>query len=257
MQRLSVLITTFNEASNIEACLESVQWADEIIIVDSFSTDETVTISQQYTSNIFQRKYSGPADQKNWAIPQATHDWILILDADERITPSLKNEISQLLQQDQLKDAYWIPRQSFFMEKKINYSGWQGDEVIRLIKKEKCRYNDQQVHEEIITEGIEVGRLKNKLQHYTYKNLNHYLAKVERYAEWSAQDHLKKTPNVTLYHLWLKPFFRFIKHYFFQLGILDGKVGFIISVIMAWSVFLRYAKIQEKNREQEDKMMQH
>ena len=246
MQQLSVIITTFNEASNIEACLESVKWADEIIVVDSFSTDETVDISQQYTSKIFQRKYLGPADQKNWAIPQATYSWVLILDADERVPLALKNEIAQILQLDQLKDAYWIPRQSFFMGKKVRYSGWQRDAVIRLIRKEKCRYDNQQVHEEIITEGIEVGHLKNKLDHYTYKDLNHYLAKIERYAEWSANDHLKKTPKVTLYHLWVKPFFRFIKHYFFQLGILDGKVGFIISAIMAWSVFLRYAKIRDR-----------
>ena len=108
MQKLSVIITTFNEASNIEACLESVKWADEIIIVDSYSTDETVSISQQYTSKIFQRKYLGPADQKNWAIPQATHQWILILDADERVSLSLKDEIITILQQDQLKDAYWL-----------------------------------------------------------------------------------------------------------------------------------------------------
>ena len=249
MSPLSVIVTTFNEAANIAACLESVKWADEIIVVDSFSTDETVAISQQYTSNILQRKYSGPSDQKNWAIPQAQHDWVLILDADERACDGLKNEITTLLQQEVLKDAYWIPRQSFFMGKKIRYSGWQGDAVIRLIQKNKCRYNDQQVHEEIITDGIKVGRLNNKLQHYTYKNLQHYLAKTERYAEWSAQDHLKKTPRVTLYHLWLKPLFRFIKHYFFQLGFLDGKVGFIISAIMAWGVFLRYAKIQEKHKD--------
>jgi len=243
MRQLSVIITTFNEASNIEVCLESVKWADEIMIVDSYSTDETVAISQQYTSNILQRKYTGPADQKNWAIPQATHDWVLILDADEQVTPKLKNEIQTILQSNPSKDAYWIPRQSFFMGKKIRYSGWQGDAVIRLLQKNKCRYNQQQVHEEIITEGINVGHLKNKLNPFTYKNLNHYLAKVERYAEWSAKDHLKKTKKITLYHLWIKPLFRFIKHYFFQLGFLDGKVGFIISAIMAWSVFLRYSKM--------------
>ena len=248
MPKLSVVITTFNEAFNIGACLESVKWADEIIIVDSYSTDETVSISQQYTSKIFQRKYLGPADQKNWAIPQATHNWVLILDADERVSPSLKDEIITTLQQDQHKDAYWIPRQSFFMEKKVRFSGWQGDAVIRLIQRDKCRYNDQQVHEEIITEGIEVGRLKNKLDHYTYKDMNHYIAKVERYAEWSAQDYFEKTPRVTFYHLWIKPAARFVKHYFFQLGILDGKVGFTISKIMAWSVYLRYAKIKEKRK---------
>ncbi len=249
--RLSVIITTYNEAENIEGVLKSVEgWVDEIIIVDSFSTDETVKLAENFDVKILQRKYVSPADQKNWAIPQAAYDWVLILDADERVTPDLKNEIVTLLQQQPSKDAYWIPRQSFFMGKKVRYSGWQGDAVIRLIKKEKCRYLNVQVHEEINTKGIEVGRLKNKLTHYTYKNIDHFLAKMQRYSDWSAQDHLEKTPKVTFFHLYLKPSFRFIKHYIFQLGFLDGKVGFIISAIMAWGVFLRYVKIKEiRNRD--------
>lgn len=245
MQKISVIITTFNEAEHIQGVLESAQWADELIVVDSFSTDETVELAIKFPTKVLQRKYIGPADQKNWAIPQATHDWILILDADERVTPELENEIKTLLQKPFEKDAFWIPRQSFFMGKKVKYSGWQGDAVIRLINK-KCRYNNLQVHEEIMTEGINVGRLKNKLEHYTYKDLDHFLTKMQRYSDWSAQDHFEKTPRVTFFHLYFKPFFRFIKHYFIQLGFLDGKVGFIISAIMAWGVFLRYVKIQEK-----------
>lgn len=244
MQKISVIITTFNEAENIQGALESVRWADEVIIVDSFSTDETVALAEKFPAKILQRKYVSPANQKNWAIPQVTHDWILILDADERVTPELKNEIISLFQKPMKKDAYWIPRQSFFMGKKVNYSGWQGDAVIRLINK-KCRYDNVQVHEEIMTEGIKVGRLQNKLEHYTYKDLDHFLAKMQRYSDWSAQDYFEKTPRVTFFHLYFKPFFRFIKHYFIQLGFLDGKVGFIISAIMAWGVFLRYVKIQE------------
>ena len=258
MHSLSVLITTFNEAEHIHGVLESVNWADEILVVDSFSTDATITLAEEFKANIFkgemkilQRKYTSPAEQKNWAIPKVRHDWILILDADERVTPDLKNEIQILLQKEPTKDAYWIPRQSFFMGKKVKYSGWQGDAVIRLLKKEKCHYANVQVHEEIVTQGIEVGRLQNKLEHYTYRDLNHFLAKMERYADWSAQDHFAKTPKVTFFHLYLKPTFRFFKHYIFQLGFLDGKVGFIISVIMAWGVFLRYVKIEEMRRDAE------
>ena len=252
--KLSVLITTYNEAENIEGVLGSVaNWVDEIIIVDSFSTDDTVALAKAFDVKILQRKYVSPADQKNWIIPQAANDWILILDADERVTPKLKTEIVTLLQEQPSKDAYWIPRQSFFMGKKVRYSGWQGDAVIRLIKRDKCRYDDVQVHEEIKTDRIEVGRLKNKLEHYTYKDLDHFLAKMQRYSDWSAQDHFKKTPKVTFFHLYLKPFFRFIKHYIFQLGFLDGKVGFIISAIMAWGVFLRYVKIQEIRSKKQSK----
>jgi len=118
MEKLSVIITTFNEAKHIKGVLESVQWADEVIVVDSYSTDATMELAEKFPTKIFQRKYVSPADQKNWAIPQATHNWILILDADERVTPDLKNEIISLLQKPLEKDAFWIPRQSFFMGKK-------------------------------------------------------------------------------------------------------------------------------------------
>ena len=200
--KISVIITTFNEAENIQGVLQSVDWVDEIIVVDSLSTDSTIELAKDFPTKILQRKYSGPADQKNWAIPQASHEWVLILDADERVTNELKNEIVTLLQQSPAKDAYWIPRQSFFMGKKVRYSGWQSDAVIRLIKKEKCRYENVQVHEEISTKNIQVGRLKNKLEHYTYKDIDHFLAKMQRYSVWSAQDHFAKTPRVTFYHLY-------------------------------------------------------
>lgn len=246
MQKLSVIITTHNESHNIRGVLESVAWAAEIMIVDSFSTDDTVQIAKEYTDFVVQREYTGPADQKNWAIPQVRHQWILLLDADERVTPALKAEIKTWLLQDEIPyDAFWIGRQNYFMGKKVRYSGWQGDAVVRFFRRDVCRYNDKQVHEEIITEGIRVSRLKAKMVHYTFKTTRHFLDKMHRYADWSAQDHLHKTPKVTYYHLFLKPLFRFFKHFFFQKGFLDGKVGFIISVIMAWGVFLRYVKIKE------------
>jgi len=136
------------------------------------------------------------------------------------------------------------------MGKKVNYSGWQRDAVVRLFKKDKGRYQNLEVHEEIETNGILVGHLKNKIEHYTYKDMDHFLNKMKRYATWSAKDHLKKTPRVTFFHLYLKPFFRFLKHYVIQLGFLDGKVGFTISRIMAWGVYLRYVKIKELRREE-------
>jgi glycosyltransferase involved in cell wall biosynthesis len=245
LKQLTVIITTFNEAHNIQGVLKSVHWADEIIIVDSFSTDETAAIAKTFTNKVLQRKYTSPADQKNWAIPQSTHEWILLLDADERVTEDLKLEIQALLAQPEIPyDAFWIGRQNFFMGKKVNFSGWQGDAVVRFFRK-TCRYDDKQVHEEIMTEHLRVGRFKAKLEHYTFRDSKHFLAKMERYGEWAAQDYAKKTLNVTYFHLFWKPLFRFLKHYIFQQGFRDGKVGFIISVIMAWGVFLRYLKIVE------------
>ncbi len=246
-QSLTVIITTFNEADNIARALDSVRWADEIIIVDSHSTDHTIEIAKTNTNKIFKRAYEGPADQKNWAIAKATHDWILILDADERATPELKEDIQVLLHQDDLPyDAYWIGRKNYFMGQHICYSGWQNDAVVRLIRKDKCRYNDLRVHEEIETEGIKVGRLHSKLEHFTFRNTTHFLEKMRRYAQWSAEDHRKKTTKVGWFHLFGKPFFRFFKHFVVQRGFLDGKVGFIISVIMAWGVFLRYLYLKEE-----------
>lgn len=246
MQKLSVIIPTYNEATHIQAAIESAIWADEIMVVDSFSEDETVQIAKKYTNFVVQRTYTGPAEQKNWAIEQATHSWALILDADERVSPELKIEIQNLLKQDKLPfDAYWIKRQNYFMGQRVRYSAWQGDAVIRLICTKKCRYNNKQVHEEIETNDINVSQLNHTLQHFTFKNTRHFLAKLDRYAIWSAQDHLDKTPKVTYYHLFLKPLFRFFKHYIWGRGFLDGKVGLIISVLMAWGVFLRYLKIKE------------
>ncbi len=248
MEKITAIIPTFNEAHNIDAAIHSVKWVDEIIVVDSFSTDNTVELAKKNGAKVFQREYQNSANQKNWIIPQATHNWVLILDADERVTLDLQNEIQNLLKNPIEKNAFWIGRQNFFMEKKINHSGWKGDAVIRLLQRDKCRYQKLNVHAEIETEGIEVGRLKHKIEHYTFKDTNHFLAKMQRYSDWSAKDHLEKTPRVTFFHLFLKPLFRFFKHYFFQLGILDGKVGFIISVIMAWGVFLRYIKIKEMRK---------
>ncbi len=248
-QQLSVIITTFNEAENIARCLESVvDIATDILIVDSFSTDNTIEIASSYPHvRIEERVYKGPADQKNWAIPQAQHEWILLLDADEVATPALQKEITQMLQQptEPEADAYWIGRDNFFMGQQIRYSGWQGDRVVRFFHRDRARYDAVQVHEEIVTDGLNVAELTARLEHYTFRNLEHYLDKTRRYARWSAQDHAAKTPKVTYFHLLLKPLFRFWKHFVIQQGFRDGKVGFIVSAIMAWGVFLRYAYLHE------------
>ena len=246
MKKITAIIPTYNEADNIVAAIESLSFCDEIMVVDSFSEDETVELAKQFTSNIVQRKYTGPADQKNWAIPKAKYDWVFILDADERVTPELANEITSLLQKDDIEqDAFWIGRQSYFMGKQVNYSGWQKDKVVRLIRRDKCRYDNKQVHEEIDTTNLKVGILQEKMIHYTYKSRDHFLAKMDRYAKWSAQDHLAKTSKVTWFHLNVKPAARFFKHFVLQLGFLDGKVGYEISRIMAWGVKQRYEYLLE------------
>jgi glycosyltransferase involved in cell wall biosynthesis len=250
---ISVIFTTFNEAHNIKAAIDTVfEWADEIIVVDSYSTDDTINIIKSYpTIRLFQRKYEGPANQKNWAIPQAKHAWVLLMDADERTTPEMRIEITEIIRgsnaaQTKDFDCYWMGFTHFFMGKQVRYSGWQNDKTIRLIQRDKCRYNDNRVHEEINMEGLNVGYIKNKFQHFTFKDIQHFVAKQERYARWSAEDHDAKTGRITYFHLFFKSFFRFFKHFVLKKGFLDGKAGFIISAVAAWSVFLRYVFLIEK-----------
>lgn len=242
MEKLTAIIPTGNEEHNIEAVLQSVSFADEIMVVDSFSTDKTVDIAKKHTDFIIQREYENSASQKNWAIPQANNEWILLVDADERIDDKLKAEIQDILKNGTDKDAFWIKRQNYFMGQKLNYSGWQGDKVIRLFKKSKCRYEDKHVHAEVLVNG-QTGYLKNKLEHHTYKDLDHYLAKSDRYSTWGAYDRVNKTKNVTGYHLIVKPLFGFFKKYILNLGILDGKVGLILAAQYSSYLFIRALKM--------------
>lgn len=249
---LTVIFTTFNEEENIAFALQSVyDWVQEIIVVDSFSTDKTPSIVRQYDNvKFFQHTYHGPGFQKNWAIPLAEHEWVLLMDADERVPANLKEEIFELFERMQSDknfdtDCFWIGFSHYFAGKKVKYSGWQNDKTIRLIKRDKCRYNQNKVHEEINTEGLKVDKLQYKFEHFTYKNIRHFVDKQMRYAEWSAEDKINKTGKVTYFHLLVKPFFRFFQHFIIRLGFLDGYVGFMISCIAAWTVFMRYLHIME------------
>lgn len=247
MSGISAIITTFNEEEHITEAIRSVAWCDEILVVDSNSTDSTTKKITAEGITPLIHDYESPAKQKNWVIPQASNDYILLLDADERCTPELKQEVELLMASGKLKDAYWIYRRNHFMGKEVKYSGWQDDRVIRFFHRDRCRYTETLVHEEIETKG-EVGKLKNKLIHFTFRSLEHYMEKFDRYTTHSAIDRAPKVTGVNLYHLLIKPAVRFIRHYFLKLGFLDGRVGFIISAMSAYSVFLRYLKIKELKR---------
>jgi glycosyltransferase involved in cell wall biosynthesis len=250
MEKLTAIIPTKNEEHNIEAVLQSVSFADEIMVVDSFSTDKTIELAKKYTDFIIQREYQYSASQKNWAIPQASNQWVLLVDSDERVTPELREEIQNILEYGTDKTAFWIYRKNCFMGAQVKFSGWQNDRVIRLFRRDECRYEDKHVHAEIKTRG-KVGKLKNPMEHNTYKDLKTYLAKMDQYASWSAYDRIHKIKKVTWFHLAVKPLYCFFTHYFLRLGVLDGKTGFVISVISGYSVFLRFLKLMQiKNNEQ-------
>lgn len=244
MEKITAIIPCFNEEANIKEAIESCLFADEIIVVDSFSTDNTIDIIKKFPQvTLLQHEYINSAAQKNWTIPQASNDWIFLLDADERTSPELIKEIKDTINSNNAPVAYWIGRQNYFMDQKLNHI-WKGDAVIRLFRKSKCKYEEKHVHAEILADG-EISKLKSKLAHDTYKGkgLEAHLLKGQRYTTWAALDRVNKIKKITLYHLLIKPYFAFLKRYILQLGLLDGKPGFIISCMGAWNVFIRNVKI--------------
>lgn len=244
MEKISAIIPCFNEEMNIKSAIESCLFADEVICVDSFSSDKTVEIIKSYPQvKLLQHEYINSAAQKNWTIPQAQNDWIFLLDADERVPEKLKEEILETVKSNPTPVAFWIKRRNFFMDKELKHV-WKGDAVIRLFRKSKCRYQDKHVHAEIETNG-EVSQLKNAMIHDTYKGkgLASHLKKAEVYTTWAALDRVNKIKRITIYHLFVKPLFGFFKRYIIQMGFLDGKQGFIISSFGAWNIFIRNVKV--------------
>ncbi len=167
MTKITAIIPTGNEEHNIVDAIKSLNFANEIMVVDSFSTDNTIALAKPLADTILQREYENSASQKNWAIPQAKYEWILLLDADERVTPELKIEVNNIINSHTEYSGFWIKRQNYFMGKKVRFSGWQGDKVIRLFKRDECKYENKHVHAEIISSG-KIGILKNKLTHNTF-----------------------------------------------------------------------------------------
>ena len=243
MKKLTVLIPVGNEINNIEEVINSVSFADEILVADSYSIDGTYEIAKKLATKVIRRDYQYSSSQKNWAIPQAKYNWILIVDADERVTVELKEEIQELLKNPPKEyNAYWIGRNNYFMGEKVNYSGWRNDGVIRLFKKDYCKYEDKYVHAKLIVNG-KVSKLKNKLYHNTYTTLDKHIEKLNRYASLQAKDYQNHTLRLTPYHFFIKPAWAFFKHYIIQMGFRDGLIGFTIAYLRGYSVFIRYVKL--------------
>jgi glycosyltransferase involved in cell wall biosynthesis len=250
MPKLSVIVPTCNEEMNIVDCLESVKWADEIIVVDSGSTDRTVELARPYAHRILQHEYINSAAQKNWTLPQAAHDWILIVDSDERVTDALREEIQRVLggpsgRPD--RDGYRIRRENYAFGKRIRYCGWQHDRVLRLFDRRKGRYEEKEVHADVALSGS-VGSLDAPLIHHTYRDLRHYFGKFQRYTDWGALELQKHGNRAGVFHLVFHPLFRFFRMYFLQRGFLDGRHGLMLCLLASFSVFTKYAKLWDLNR---------
>ena len=241
---VSVVITTFNEEVNITECLESVLWADEILVVDSYSTDRTLEFARRYPVTILQREYFGSAAQKNWSIGKVKHDWVLILDADERVTPGLAREIQETLDAGPKFNGYYIRRENVMLGKVIRHSGWSTDKVIRLFHRDRGRYPNRRVHADLDIEGA-VPTLKNVLSHYTYRDFKQYFEKILNYSEWGAAQGFREGRRVGFFEIAGRPAWRFFRTYVLQLGFLDGLHGLAVCGLQAVAAFLKYLRLWE------------
>jgi glycosyltransferase involved in cell wall biosynthesis len=238
---LSVLVPTKNEEPNIRACLDSVRWADEVVVVDSGSTDRTLAIARSIADRVLEHEYINSAAQKNWALPQLTHRWILIVDADERVTQELRSEIERVLGDPARAAGYWIHRANHFLGRSIRSAGWQRDRVLRLFDRTKGAYEPLHVHAEVTIQG-RVGSLRERLVHHTYRDLDQYFEKFGRYTRWSAADLKARGVRASAARLLLRPWLRFLRMYVLEGGIREGRSGIVLCMLAAFSVFTKYAR---------------
>jgi len=239
--KISVVVTTFNEEANIADCLESLLWCDEILVIDSHSTDRTPEIIQSYEQVTFvQRTYYGSAAQKNWAMDQAKHEWLLIFDADERCTPALRQEIEDLLTKEPGCEAYTIRRRVFFLGKVIRFSGWQHDQVVRLLKKGTGRYPNRRVHADMKTSGP-APLLRNKMDHHMVEDFHKYVLRIVKYSHWGASQGWREGKNSGFMEVLGRSIWRFSRTYFLQLGILDGMHGLVFCMLQAYGTYTKWS----------------
>ena len=238
---LSVIIITKNEAEQIRECLESVRWADEMVILDSGSTDGTMDICREFTDNVFETDWPGFGPQKNRALEKATGDWVLSIDADERISPKLRQEIEQAMTSKQYQ-GYEIPRSSYYCGRRIRHSGWWPDYIVRLFRGDSARFSDSLVHEHVEVQGA-VGRLRIPLIHYSFGNFEEVLDKVNRYSTYNAEMLLQAGKSTSILKAAWRGFWTFIKTYIFRAGFLDGRHGFMLAVSNAEGTYYKYVKL--------------
>lgn len=242
--RISATVRTFNEERNIRECLASLSWADEIVVVDSKSTDRTVAIAREFTDRVIIQEWLGHIGQSQFATDHTANTWVLHMDADERVTPELRDEIRALDLDASPYDAYEIPRYHFFLQRWIRHSAWYPDHKIRLFRKDRCRWGGYAPHDVLKVPG-RLGRLKHDILHYIYADLAHFAATKNSYSTLTAEDHFRNGRKAFLTDITIRPFYAFVYRYFFRRGFLDGLAGFTIAVMESHAVFMKYLKLYE------------
>lgn len=243
MEKISACIIAKNEEINIDRCLRSVSWADEIIVVDSGSDDETIEICKRYNCRIVETGWLGFGKTKSISVDSASNDWILSIDADEEVTEELKERILNILKGPEYV-GYRIKRDSFYLGRKIDHCGWNNDYPLRLFDKRFGNFNDRIMHEKVIVEG-ENGRVNEVILHHTYPTIESHVNRINRYSTLGAGEAFGKGKKSTVCGSVLRGMLKFVKMYFIQLGFLDGLHGLILSVNSGYGVYLKYIKLWE------------
>ncbi len=248
--QLSIIIITKNEEANIEDCLKSVEWADEIIIIDSGSIDQTEAICRKYTDQFHRRDWPGFGKQKQRVLELAHYDWVLSIDADERVPVELKDEILGVINNTSVNvNGYFIPRLSEYLGCKIYHAGWYPDYVLRLAKKGKCYFTEDVVHERMVVDGGG-GNLSTPLMHYPYRSISHHFQKLNQYSSLSSEKMFLQGKKVSSAGVILRAMFAFFRAYLLKKGILDGWPGLFVSISTSLSVYLKYLKLKELQKSQ-------
>jgi len=248
LRPLSVAIVCKNEEDRIRPALESVSFADEIVVVDSGSTDRTLEIAKEYTDKVMFREWKGWKDQKSWAAAQCANDWVLTLDSDEVVSEELRKEIKEVLSRDNIEEAgFTLPRATFYQGRWIRHSGWYPDRKLRLYLKERANFGGEDPHEVIEVDGT-VGHLSGDLCHYTYRDLKHQADQLVRYALVNARAKYEKGERAGVLDLVWRPPLATAKMYILKLGFLDGVPGLIIAGMNGYYTLIKYARLWEMDR---------
>ncbi len=248
MSKLSAYVLTFNEEGKIREALESMKWADEIVVLDSHSTDRTEQICREYTDKIYQCDFAGFGKLRNRALELVAHDWVLSIDADERVTDELREEIRGELARGPRADAFFVPRKNLFLGRWIRYCGWYPDyRQPQFFNKHRLRYRDDLVHEGFEATGT-TAYLKSHALQYPFRDLGEYLRKMSRYSSLMAEQMAKSGRRFRAHQLVTHPVFTFFKMYGLRQGFRDGMPGLILSLLYAYYTFVKYAKLWERSR---------
>ena len=243
--KISVYVLTYNNERTIERCLKSVRWADEIIVVDHYSTDRTPEICRRYTGHFYQKEWTNYRDEYNYAVTLASHDWVMFLDSDEEISKELAQEIREELVSNDGWAGYGTPRMTYYLGRWIRHGEWYPDYKIRLYDRTKGKWEGRALHPRIEVDGA-VKRLIHDCLHYNYRDISDQIQTIDRYSEMAAQVLDEEHERSGLLKMLLHPPFRFFRDYFLRRGFLDGLPGFIIAISTMYYVFIKYAKLWER-----------